>query len=282
MVRGTDGGVQEQSASARWPAAAGLQRVAYNGPVLADAALAVACLVLVAACTRIEQPAPAAPGAGDDGRLAERLSMVERQIAGRGVRDPRVLDALRAVPRHWFVPEAQAARAYEDTPLPIPGGQTISQPYIVGLMTEALHLRPDSKVLEIGTGSGYQAAVLATITPRVYTIEIVPELAAWAVRVFAERGFSTIQAREGDGYRGWPEEAPFDAIVVTAAPDHVPPALVEQLAPGGRLCLPVGDEFSEQQLLVITKAADGTTTQHAIAPGRFVPMTGEARDGEAR
>jgi len=257
-------------------AGGGLLPLSYNGRVVADAALALACLALVAACTRIE-PAPAA-AQGDGGRLAERLAMVERQIAARGVRDPRVLDALRAVPRHWFVPESQAARAYEDTPLPIPGGQTISQPYIVALMTEALHLRPDSRVLEIGTGSGYQAAVLSAITPHVYTIEIVPELAAWAARVFAERGYTTIRAREGDGYRGWPEEAPFDAIVVTAAPDHVPPALVEQLAPGGRLCLPVGDERAEQQLLVITKAADGTTTQQTLAPVRFVPMTGAAQD----
>ena len=256
---------------------------AYNAAVLADAALAVACLVLMAACTRVEPPPPGARGDGrDDGRRAERLEMVETQIAARGIRDPAVLDALRTVPRHWFVPEAHAAHAYQDSPLPIPGGQTISQPYIVALMTEALHLRPDSRVLEIGTGSGYQAAVLATITPHVYTIEIVPELAAGAARVFAEHGFTTIAAREGDGYQGWPEHAPFDAIVVTAAPDHVPPALVEQLAPGGRLCLPVGEESAEQELLVITKAADGTTTQQKLAPVRFVPMTGAARDGDAR
>jgi len=258
--------------------------------VLADAALAVACFVLVAACARLEHPdagggagagAGAGPGGGRDERLAERLAMVETQIAARGIRDPRVLDAMRTVPRHWFVPDEVADRAYADDPLPIPGGQTISQPYVVALMTEALHLQPGSKVLEIGTGSGYQAAVLATITPRVYTIEIVPELARWAAGVFAARGYTSIAAREGDGYRGWPEEAPFDAIVVTAAPDHVPPALVEQLASGGRLCLPVGASHAEQELLVITKAADGSLTQQTLAPVRFVPMTGAAQDGEA-
>jgi protein-L-isoaspartate(D-aspartate) O-methyltransferase len=253
--------------------------------VLADAALAVAGLVLLAACTRMERadadgPGSGGGGGGGDDRLAERLAMVETQIAARGVRDPRVLDAMRTVPRHWFVPEAVADRAYADDPLPIPGGQTISQPYIVAIMTEALRLRPDSKVLEIGTGSGYQAAVLATITPRVYTIEIVPELAAWAAGVFAAHGYASIHARQGDGYLGWPEEAPFDAIVVTAAPDHVPPALVEQLAPGGRLCLPVGASHAEQELLVISKAADGSLTRENLAPVRFVPMTGAAQDGE--
>ena len=254
--------------------------------MLADAALAVACLVLVAACARMEQAeadgqaGAGAGGGGGDDRLAERLAMVETQIAARGIRDPRVLDAMRAVPRHWFVPEAVADRAYADDPLPIPGGQTISQPYVVALMTEAVRLKPGSKVLEIGTGSGYQAAVLATITPRVYTIEIVPELARWAAQVFAAHGYTSIHAREGDGYAGWPEEAPFDAIVVTAAPDHVPPALVEQLAPGGRMCLPVGQSHAEQELLVITKAADGSLTQENIAPVRFVPMTGEAQEGE--
>jgi protein-L-isoaspartate(D-aspartate) O-methyltransferase len=252
--------------------------------VLADAALAVAGLVLLAACTRMERADADGPGSGGGGggddRLAERLAMVETQIAARGVRDPRVLDAMRTVPRHWFVPEAVADRAYADDPLPIPGGQTISQPYIVALMTEALRLRPDSKVLEIGTGSGYQAAVLATITPRVYTIEIVPELATWAAGVFAAHGYTSIHARQGDGYVGWPEEAPFDAIVVTAAPDHVPPALVEQLAPGGHLCLPVGASHAEQELLVISKAADGSLTRENLAPVRFVPMTGAAQDGE--
>ena len=244
--------------------------------MLADAALAVACLVLLAACTRVERTGP--PGA--DGRAAERHAMVEQQIAARGIRDPAVLEALRTVPRHWFVPESQAPLAYADDPLPIPAGQTISQPYIVALMTEAAALRPDSKVLEIGTGSGYQAAVLAAITPHVYTIEIVPELAAWARSVFAAHGYTTISLREGDGYQGWPEEAPFDAILVTAAPTHVPPALVEQLAPGGRLCLPVGGEYADQELIVITKQADGSTTQESLAPVRFVPMTGQARDGK--
>ncbi|HZL98964.1 MAG TPA: protein-L-isoaspartate(D-aspartate) O-methyltransferase [Planctomycetota bacterium] len=246
--------------------------------MLENAALAVACLFLLAACARNERPAAAEA----DGREAERLAMVAQQIEARGIGDPQVLEAMRTVPRHWFVPESQAALAYADGPLPIPAGQTISQPYIVALMTEALRLRPDSKVLEIGTGSGYQAAVLAAITPQVYTIEIVPELADWARAVFDAHGYTTITAREGDGYQGWPEHAPFDAIIVTAAPDHVPPALIEQLAPGGRLCLPVGGEHAEQELLVLTRQADGSTTQQTLAPVRFVPMTGAARDGEDR
>jgi protein-L-isoaspartate(D-aspartate) O-methyltransferase len=203
--------------------------------------------------------------------------MVTTQIVSRGVSDRLVLDAMAAVPRHWFVPPDVAAEAYTDGPLPIGQGQTISQPYIVALMTEALRLSPTDKVLEIGTGSGYQAAVLSEITPQVFTIEIVPELAASARAVFEERCYETIAAREGDGYRGWPEEAPFDAIIVTAAPDHVPPALVEQLAVGGRMCLPVGASSWSQQLLVLTRRADGTLDEERLAPVRFVPMTGEAR-----
>lgn len=245
--------------------------------MLVDSALtlAVAGLLVLAACAQTS-------GEDDrDERHDERRVMVERQIQARGVRDPVVLAAMREVPRHWFMPGAEAEAAYADAARPIAGGQTISQPYIVALMTEALHLRPDSKVLEVGTGSGYQAAVLATITPHVYTIEIVPELAASARAVLAARGFSSVVVREGDGYRGWPEQAPFDAIIVTAAPDHVPPALIEQLAPGGRLCLPVGRQHFDQELVVITKQADGTTTQESLKPVRFVPMTGEVerRDG---
>jgi protein-L-isoaspartate(D-aspartate) O-methyltransferase len=285
------------NAPSEWPARgpAHRPRLARIPPAMLEpAALALACLAVLMACSPQRDEAGATsdrgggPGAGTGAsgafaeRQAERDAMVAEQIAPRGVRDPAVLAALRRVPRHAFVPPDQVASAYEDHPLPIGEGQTISQPYIVALMTEALRLRHDSRVLEIGTGSGYQAAVLAEITPHVATIEIVPELAARAGAAFAALGYATIAAREGDGYLGWPERAPFDAIMVTAAPDHVPPALVAQLAPGGRLCLPVGAEGGDQELLVITKAADGTVSQETIAPVRFVPMTGEAQERDAR
>ena len=200
--------------------------------------------------------------------------MVERQIAARGVVDPRVLGALRAVPRHRFVPAALASRAYADTPLPIGHDQTISQPYIVAYMTEALRLPDDARVLEIGTGSGYQAAVLAEISDQVFTVEIVPELAARSTELLDQLGYDNVRVRHGDGYRGWPDEAPFDGIIVAAAPDHIPPALVEQLAVGARLVLPVGEQA--QAMTVVTKTSDGSTIETTI-PVRFVPMTGEAR-----
>ena len=200
--------------------------------------------------------------------------MVERQIAARGVVDPRVLGALRAVPRHRFVPAALVSRAYADTPLPIGHDQTISQPYIVAYMTEALRLPDDARVLEIGTGSGYQAAVLAEISDQVFTVEIVPELAARSTELLDQLGYDNVRVRHGDGYRGWPDEAPFDGIIVAAAPDHIPPALVEQLAVGARLVLPVGEQA--QAMTVVTKTSDGSTIETTI-PVRFVPMTGEAR-----
>lgn len=202
-----------------------------------------------------------------------RARMVETQIVARGVRDPRVLAAMRKVPRHLFVDPAQRAQAYEDHPLPIPGNQTISQPYIVALMTELLELKPDERVLEIGTGSGYQSAVLAELAKEVYTIEIVPELARSAASRLKELHYENIAVREGDGYRGWPEHAPFDAIIVTAAPERIPQPLIEQLAPGGVMVIPVGGFF--QELKVFRKSADGRVTEKDILPVRFVPMTGE-------
>ena len=200
--------------------------------------------------------------------------MVERQIRARGITAPMVLEALAAVPRHRFVPEALAPRAYDDTPLPIGYNQTISQPYIVAYMTAAAALAPAAKVLDIGTGSGYQAAVLAEIVREVYTIEIIPELAERSRTLLADLGYDNVQVRTGDGYGGWPSEAPFDAIVAAAAPDHVPPALVEQLAVGARLVIPVG-RFT-QEILIVTKTAGGATTE-AVLPVRFVPMTGAAQ-----
>ena len=202
------------------------------------------------------------------------MEMVESQIKARGVRDERVLDALRRVPRHEFVPAAQVANAYDDSPLPIGQGQTISQPYIVGYMSEALGVTPDSKVLEIGTGSGYQAAILGELAKDVYTIEIVPELAARSKELLERLGYKNIHVRSGDGYRGWPEAAPFDRIIVTAAPDHVPQPLVDQLAVGGKMILPVGDHY--QQMTIITKTEKGVVQQRTMDV-IFVPMTGEAQ-----
>ena len=206
-------------------------------------------------------------------RSDQRDRMVERQIRARGVRDTRVLEALRAVPRHRFVPDGRQIRAYADTALPIGFDQTVSQPYIVAYMTEALQLPANAKVLEVGTGSGYQAAILAEIASEVYTVEIVPKLAVRSQQLLTELGYDNVITRLGDGYRGWPTAAPFDGIIVTAAPDHVPPALVEQLGVGARLVIPVG-RFA-QELTIVTKTADGSTSRTTI-PVRFVPMTGEA------
>ncbi len=205
---------------------------------------------------------------------ALRDRMVREQIEPRGIRDAKTLAALRRVPRHLFVPEAARDHAYEDYPLPIGEGQTISQPYIVAYMTEALRLRGGERVLEIGTGSGYQAAILAEIAAEVYSIEIVASLAASAAERLAALGYANVRVRAGDGYRGWPEAAPFDGILVTAAPDHVPQPLVDELKPGGRLVIPVG--VDAQELRVLVKRADGGLDEERTLPVRFVPMTGEA------
>ncbi len=232
----------------------------------------VAALAAAGGCGRSEPPAPR-PKTGADAEASRRTRMVETQIVSRGVRDPRVLAALREVPRHLFVEPSQLARAYDDTPLPIAGHQTISQPYIVALMTELLDLTPNEKALEIGTGSGYQSAVLSKVCKQVYSIEIVPELARSAAARLKSLGYDNVIVREGDGYRGWPEEAPFDGIIVTAAPERMPQPLLDQLAPNGRLVIPVGGFF--QELKVYRKDAAGVVTEQAILPVRFVPMTGE-------
>lgn len=213
-----------------------------------------------------------------DGFRRQRLRMVETQIKARGVRDPAVLEAMRKVPRHWFVPEALHGSAYVDRPLPIGEDQTISQPYIVAFMTEVLELKPDSKVLEIGTGSGYQAAILSEITPEVYTIEIVEALGKRAMDSFKRHGYDKIAAKIGDGYAGWPQHAPFDAIIVTCAPGHIPPKLFEQLKVGGRMCIPVGEVPFGQELLLISKRSDGSMAKSKLMAVRFVPMTGEAQE----
>lgn len=197
--------------------------------------------------------------------------MIETQLRARGIRDPRVLAAMAAVPRHRFVPAEVEGQAYDDHPLPIGYGQTISQPYIVAFMSEALELGPSDTVLEIGTGSGYQAAVLAKLAAQVYSIELLPELADRARRTLLEEGYGNVQVKAGDGYQGWPEHAPFTKIIVTAAPEAVPEALVEQLAVGGTMIVPVGPQTGPQELRLLTKTPRGVVSERSLAV-RFVPM----------
>ena len=235
---------------------------------------------LVAACLAAQ--ALAAGAAGDygsarRGMLEEvRRSVVQTRAAtGREALSPRVMQALATVPRHEFVPPELRRRAYENRPLPIGHGQTISQPYIVALMSDLLLVEDGDVVLEIGTGSGYQAAVLAAMGARVYSVEIVAPLAESAKRRLARLGYGGVEVRLGDGYHGWREHAPYDAIVVTAAPVQVPPPLVAQLVPGGRMAIPVGPRFGVQRLLLIEKAGDGRVSTRQVLPVRFVPLTGQ-------
>jgi protein-L-isoaspartate(D-aspartate) O-methyltransferase len=223
----------------------------------------------VAGCTVGSCATPVADHTGRVMRMTDRESMVRTQIEARGVSDPRVLDAMRRVPRERFVPPQQAGAAYADHPLPIGHGQTISQPYIVAFMSEAARVVPTDIVLEIGTGSGYQAAVLGELAQHVYTIEVVADLADQATGVLRDLGYANVTVRHGDGYEGWPEHAPFDAIVVTAAPPEVPEALRQQLKVGGRMVVPVGTDW--QELMVIERTADGFD-ERSVLPVRFVPM----------
>jgi protein-L-isoaspartate(D-aspartate) O-methyltransferase len=224
---------------------------------------------LIGGCN--SQGGPAAQPTEPDWKM-QRERMVSSQIEARGVKDPLVLQSMRTVPRHLFVPEDYRDAAYHDSPLPIGDSQTISQPYIVALMSELLEVVAGQKVLEIGTGSGYQAAVLAEMGVEVCTIEIRPRLCEHAEKTLAELEYDLVHVRCGDGYGGWPEEAPFDGIIVTAAPDRVPNPLLEQLALGAKMVIPVGDFY--QELKVITKTADGYD-ERSVIPVRFVPMTGE-------
>jgi protein-L-isoaspartate(D-aspartate) O-methyltransferase len=211
-------------------------------------------------------------------RSEERSAMVKEQIEHRDINDANVLRAMRTVPRHFFVPAERQQFAYRDIPLPIGQGQTISQPYIVAFMTEALQLKPDSKVLEIGTGSGYQAAVCAEIASEVYTIEIIGELAKSAESRLRELGYINTFVKFGDGYFGWAEKGPFDAIIGTAAAERIPPPLLEQLKPTGRLILPYENEAGLQYLVLVTKDAKGQIHKENILPVRFVPMTGRVKE----
>ena len=200
-----------------------------------------------------------------------REQMVKRQIIARGVKNEQVLTAMLTVPRHLFVPETRRSMAYDDTPLPIGEGQTISQPYIVAFMTEALDLKPDDRILEIGTGSGYQAAVLAEIVKDVYTIEIIPIIGNRTSKLLDEMGYTNIHVKIDDGYKGWPEEAPFDAVIVTCAPDKIPQTLIDQLCEGGRIIIPVGSQYSAQYLIRGVKKKGRLITENVL-PVRFVPM----------
>ncbi len=251
------------------------------------------CLILclTAACGSSSTPTPQGPSPTNAGGaetsatptpgdtyIQERDAAVERNIAARGVSDPAVLKAMRTVPRHRFVPDEYQHLAYADQPLPIGYGQTISQPYIVALMTEALELEPGDRVLEIGTGSGYQAAVLAAIVKDVYSIEIVPELAEMAEERLAELGYDNVAAAQGDGYFGWEEFAPFDAIIVTAAPDHLPQPLVGQLQDGAHLVIPIGPVGGFQSLWRFTRSGDELHSRN-LGGVRFVPFTGPGVKG---
>ncbi len=232
------------------------------------AKLCVAAAVLAAACSK------AMTQSSDERWAIERQRMVEQQLRVRDIADPGVLRAMEKVPRHLFVPEDERGAAYADSPLPIGFGQTISQPYIVGFMTEALAITKAHRVLEIGTGSGYQAAVLGELAGEVYTIEIVPGLAERATRTLKALGYTNIHVRSGNGYAGWPEQAPFDRIMVTAAPDEIPQALVDQLKMDGVMAIPVG--VGEQVLRILRRTPAGMELIKTL-PVRFVPMTGKDR-----
>jgi len=206
----------------------------------------------------------------------QREEMVETQLKNRDIANELVLEAMRKVPRHLFMPASVRQYAYIDSPVPIGEGQTISQPYIVGLMTQTVDPRPGDRALEVGTGSGYQAAVLGELVQEVYTIEIVPVLAERAGKVLSESGYDNVEVRQGDGYQGWPEKAPFDIILITAAPEEIPQPLIDQLAEGGRLVVPVGPQGEIQTLTLVTKEK-GEVKRAYITDVRFVPMTGEVQ-----
>jgi len=227
----------------------------------------LAIILSTAAACRVEDKAPAASSLHD-----AREKMVREQLVARNIQDPRVLTAMREVPREEFVPDTVRKEAYQDRPLSIGYGQTISQPYVVGFMTEQLHLRSTDRVLEIGTGSGYQTAVLARLAAHVFSIEIVEPLAQDAAAVLTRLHFQNVTVKAGDGYAGWPEHAPFDAVIVTCAPEDIPKRLIEQLKEGGRMIIPVG-EFGGVQELYLLKKVNGGIVRTAVLPVRFVPMT---------
>jgi protein-L-isoaspartate(D-aspartate) O-methyltransferase len=242
--------------------------------------LSAVALVLIAPTASAQgERSSAEPPAAMGERAEERSRMVEQAIASQGIKNEPLLRAMRRVPRHAFVPATRKADAYRNEPLPIGHGQTISQPYIVAYMTEALDLSPDDTVLEIGTGSGYQAAVLAEIVETVHTIEIIEPLARTAQERLAELGYDNVRVHQGDGYYGVPEAAPFDAIIVTAAAGHIPSPLVEQLSSEGSMVIPVGPVYAVQTLIRARKADEGAVRTEQLLPVRFVPMTGRVQEG---
>jgi protein-L-isoaspartate(D-aspartate) O-methyltransferase len=246
-----------------------------KGPIIIISSGAIFIVVLAAVLFFVLSSPRAASWDEPKEMRQRRLDMVSRQIAARGIRDEAVLEAMQSVPRHLFVPKSMQERAYADSPLPIDAGQTISQPYVVALMTELLELEPQQRILEIGTGSGYQAAVLSTLVEEVFTIEIKEILYRQATERLEELGYGNVHTRHGDGYFGWEEEAPFDGIMITASVDHVPPPLLQQLVDGGKIVLPLGHPFSFQNLVVVTK--DGEDYRLRQVTGvLFVPMTGKA------
>lgn len=206
----------------------------------------------------------------------QREQMVATQLESRDIQSERVLEAMKKVPRHLFMPESVRQYAYIDSPVPIDQGQTISQPYIVGLMTQTVDPKPGDRALEVGTGSGYQAAVLGELVQEVYTIEIIPDLAERAGKTLSDLGYDNVEVRQGDGYQGWPEKAPFDIILITAAPEEIPQPLIDQLDEGGRLVVPVGPQGEIQTLTLVTKIK-GEVKRTYVTDVRFVPMTGEVR-----
>jgi protein-L-isoaspartate(D-aspartate) O-methyltransferase len=228
------------------------------------------CLVFVTAV--LISFVPSHPASQVNDFSTDRTRMVDQQIAARGIRNRAVLDAMKTVPRHEFVPEPYRSSAYEDSPLPIGLEQTISQPYIVALMTELVDPKPEHRILEIGTGSGYQAAVISQLVKEVYTIEIIPQLAESARQRLQRLGFENVTVREGDGYQGWPEKMPFDGILVTAGATEIPKPLVDQLKPGARMVIPVGSTLNSQVLRIVEKQADGSTRIEEVIPVRFVPL----------
>ncbi len=233
---------------------------------------------IVSACIFVLVLATAITAFSEDDMALERKRMVAHDLQGRDIMDKAVLEAMGKVPRHLFVPLALMSRAYADYPLPIGNAQTISQPYVVAMMTQAVSPKPGDRVLEIGTGSGYQAAVLAEIVGEVYTIEIIPALAQSAAAKLKELGYKNVHVKAGDGFFGWPEKAPFDAIVVTAAAPKIPIPLLEQLAKGGRLIMPVGPVETSQRLTLVTKRSDGRLSYQVREGVRFVPMTGRIQE----
>ncbi len=231
------------------------------------------CSVLLSSCS--SPPVSGNPMTQED-FAQQREKMVETQLKSRDIQSERVLEDMKKVPRHLFMPESVRQYAYIDSPVPIGEGQTISQPYIVGLMTQTVDPKPGDRALEVGTGSGYQAAVLGELVQEVYTIEIIPDLAERAEKALAESGYDNVEVRQGDGYQGWPEKAPFDIILITAAPEEIPQPLIDQLAEGGRLVVPVGPQGEIQTLTLVTREK-GEVKRTYITDVRFVPMTGEVQ-----